>query len=70
MKFHWFAEVTYPDLPQDFVSSGQLNWVTPDHKLFNPSKSGEMYRMFIRLMQQADRGARSLRLRGAWIACA
>jgi alkanesulfonate monooxygenase SsuD/methylene tetrahydromethanopterin reductase-like flavin-dependent oxidoreductase (luciferase family) len=55
MKFHWFAEVTYPNLPKDFQKSGELNWVKPNQRLFDPRESGEMYRMFIRLMQGADR---------------
>ena len=55
MKFHWFAEVTYPNVPKDFVESGELNWVKPTPSLFDPRESGEMYRMFIRLMQGADK---------------
>jgi len=54
MKFHWFAEVTYPDLPLE-PRHGHSAWVTPDWKLVDPVKVGETYRMFIRLMQQADR---------------
>ncbi|CAN5489620.1 LLM class flavin-dependent oxidoreductase [soil metagenome] len=55
MKFHWFAEVTYPKLPKDFVERGELNWVKPNPAIFDPRESGEMYRMFIRLMQGADK---------------
>lgn len=54
MKFHWFAEVTYPELPLQ-PSPGYSSWVTPDWRIVDPVKVGEMYRMFIRLMQQADR---------------
>ncbi len=54
MKFHWFAEVTYPELPLE-PRPGHSAWVTPDWKLVDPVKVGETYRMFIRLMQQADR---------------
>jgi alkanesulfonate monooxygenase SsuD/methylene tetrahydromethanopterin reductase-like flavin-dependent oxidoreductase (luciferase family) len=54
MKFHWFAEVTYPELPLT-PQPGHSAWVTPDWKLVDPVKVGETYRMFIRLMQQADR---------------
>jgi alkanesulfonate monooxygenase SsuD/methylene tetrahydromethanopterin reductase-like flavin-dependent oxidoreductase (luciferase family) len=54
MKFHWFAEVTYPKLPLT-PQPGHSAWVTPDWKLVDPVKVGETYRMFIRLMQQADR---------------
>lgn len=55
MKFHWFAEATYPHLPKNFPELGLSSWVTPPASLGDPSKLGEMYRMFIRLMQQADR---------------
>src|SRR5215467_2840734 len=54
MKFHWFAEVTYPELPLE-PKPGHSAWVTPDRALMDPLKVGETYRMFIRLMQQADR---------------
>jgi alkanesulfonate monooxygenase SsuD/methylene tetrahydromethanopterin reductase-like flavin-dependent oxidoreductase (luciferase family) len=54
MKFHWFAEVTYPHLPPDFRERYQSAWVTPPSHLIDPKKMGEMYRMFIRLMQVAD----------------
>ena len=54
MKFHWFAEVTYPHLPADFKERYMSAWVTPPAHLIDPRKAGEMYRMFIRLMQIAD----------------
>ncbi|MDO8433809.1 MAG: LLM class flavin-dependent oxidoreductase [Candidatus Binatus sp.] len=54
MKFHWFAEVTYPHLPADFRERFPSAWVTPPAHLIDPLKAGEMYRMFIRLMQLAD----------------
>jgi len=54
MKFHWFAEVTYPELPLA-PKPGYSSWVTPDWRMVDPVKVGETYRMFIRLMQQADR---------------
>ena len=55
MKFHWFAEVTYPHLPDDFRERYDSAWVTPPAHLHDPRKVGETYRMFIRLMQLADR---------------
>jgi alkanesulfonate monooxygenase SsuD/methylene tetrahydromethanopterin reductase-like flavin-dependent oxidoreductase (luciferase family) len=55
MKFHWFAEATYPHLPDDFPDRGVSSWVTAPTSFAEPQKLGEMYRMFIRLMQQADR---------------
>ncbi len=54
MRFHWFAEVTYPHLPDDFRERYRSAWVTPPAHLIDPVKAGEMYRMFIRLMQLAD----------------
>ena len=54
MKFHWFAEVTYPHLPADYRERYRSAWVTPPAHLIDPGKVGETYRMFIRLMQLAD----------------
>jgi alkanesulfonate monooxygenase SsuD/methylene tetrahydromethanopterin reductase-like flavin-dependent oxidoreductase (luciferase family) len=54
MKFHWFAEVTYPHLPADFRERYRSAWVTAPSHLIDPQKVGETYRMFIRLMQIAD----------------
>jgi alkanesulfonate monooxygenase SsuD/methylene tetrahydromethanopterin reductase-like flavin-dependent oxidoreductase (luciferase family) len=54
MKFHWFAEVTYPHLPADFPEKYSSAWVdTPAH-LADPRKTGQVYRMFIDLMEYAD----------------
>lgn len=55
MKFHWFAEVTYPHLPADFAQRYHSSWVDPPKHLMDPRLVGETYRMFIRLLQQADR---------------
>ena len=55
MKFHWFAEVTYPHLPADFPKRYHSAWVDPPPHLMDPVKVGETYRMFIRLMEHADR---------------
>jgi len=55
MKFHWFAEVTYPDLPPDLMERKVSTWVDTPAAMLDPKRVGEMYRMFIRLMQQADR---------------
>ena len=55
MKFHWFAEVTYDDLPPDWPPPGGGSWVDAPIDLTDSSRVGENYRMFIRLMQQADR---------------
>ena len=55
MRFHWFAEVTYPHLPADFRERYGSAWVTPPAHLIDPQKAGETYKMFIRLMQLADK---------------
>ena len=55
MKFHWFAEVTYDGLPAEFPAPGQGAWVDSPADLADPRRVGENYRMFLRLMQQADR---------------
>ena len=55
MRFHWFAEVTYPHLPPDFRERFSAGWVTPPFSLADPLKVGETYKMFIRLMQLADK---------------
>lgn len=55
MKFHWFAEVTYPHLPADFPQRYHSSWVDLPPRLMDPRKVGETYRMFIRLMEHADR---------------
>lgn len=50
MKFHWFGEATYNDLPATVPSTT----VDLPMSLIDSLKAGEHYRMFIRLMQQAD----------------
>lgn len=54
MKFHWFAEVTYPHLPDNIREHTKSTWVTPPPSMMDPQLVGETYRMFIRLMQLAD----------------
>ncbi|MPZ99948.1 MAG: LLM class flavin-dependent oxidoreductase [Dehalococcoidia bacterium] len=54
MKFHWFAEVTYPHLTMEQMKHHHT-WVDAPWELADPIAVGETYRMFIRLMQQADR---------------
>lgn len=55
VRFHWFAEVTYDGLPADFPAPGQGSWMDTPIDLADSRRVGENYRMFIRLMQQADR---------------
>ncbi|MHB8577173.1 MAG: LLM class flavin-dependent oxidoreductase [Dehalococcoidia bacterium] len=54
MKFHWFAEVTYPHLPDDFAENYPSAWVVPPPSLLDPIKVGRTYRMFLDLMEYAD----------------
>ena len=63
MKFHWFAEATYPHLADDFPAQGLSSWVNTPTSLMDPVKVGETYRMFIRLMQ-AGRSRRFRRTGG------
>jgi alkanesulfonate monooxygenase SsuD/methylene tetrahydromethanopterin reductase-like flavin-dependent oxidoreductase (luciferase family) len=51
MKFHWFAEATYGDLPADVASVS----VDIPRDVLDPYAVGQHYKMFTRLMQQADR---------------
>ncbi|MCO1656247.1 LLM class flavin-dependent oxidoreductase [Pseudonocardia humida] len=55
MKFHWFAEATYPALPTTYPQRHPSGSVDVPAALVDPHRAGELYRMFIRLMQQADR---------------
>lgn len=55
MKFHWFAEVTYGHLPADFPRKHHSAWVDTPAQLADPLLVGETYKMFIRLMEHADR---------------
>lgn len=55
MKFHWFAEVTYPFLPDDFAETNPSAWVTVSPSVQEPIKVGQTYRMFLDLMEHADR---------------
>lgn len=54
MRFHWFAEVTYPHLPEDFAEKYPSAWVTPPPRLLDGRKAGAVYRMFLDLMEYAD----------------
>ena len=55
MKLHWFAEASYPKLPDNFRETGESSWVTTPIDRCDSHEVGRMTRMFIRLMQQADR---------------
>lgn len=55
MKFHWFAEVTQPGLPTSYQGKPYSTWLDTPIALGDSESIGETYRMFLRLMQQADR---------------
>jgi alkanesulfonate monooxygenase SsuD/methylene tetrahydromethanopterin reductase-like flavin-dependent oxidoreductase (luciferase family) len=54
MKFHWFAEVTYPHLGADFGEKYASAWVNLPPSVHDPLKVGQTYRMFLELMEYAD----------------
>jgi alkanesulfonate monooxygenase SsuD/methylene tetrahydromethanopterin reductase-like flavin-dependent oxidoreductase (luciferase family) len=53
VKFHWFAEVTYPEIPED-RSLYPSGWVDAPVRTVDSKAVGATYRMFIRLLQLAD----------------
>jgi alkanesulfonate monooxygenase SsuD/methylene tetrahydromethanopterin reductase-like flavin-dependent oxidoreductase (luciferase family) len=55
MRFHWFAQQYYTALPEDYGSSIHSSWVTAPAAVADPTQVGENYRMYLRLMQDADR---------------
>ena len=54
MKFHWFAEVTYPHLQADFKDHYRSTWVDIPPRTHEPRKVGETLRMFADLLEYAD----------------
>jgi alkanesulfonate monooxygenase SsuD/methylene tetrahydromethanopterin reductase-like flavin-dependent oxidoreductase (luciferase family) len=54
MKFHWFAQQYHQKLPADYGDTVRSSWVTPPASIADPTVVGDEYRMYIRLMQQAD----------------
>jgi alkanesulfonate monooxygenase SsuD/methylene tetrahydromethanopterin reductase-like flavin-dependent oxidoreductase (luciferase family) len=54
MRFHWFAEATYPDLPPEFKTSGSSIWVDTPRRYADPAKQGEALNGFLELYEQAD----------------
>jgi alkanesulfonate monooxygenase SsuD/methylene tetrahydromethanopterin reductase-like flavin-dependent oxidoreductase (luciferase family) len=55
VKFHWFAEATYDSLPETYPQKHPSGSIDIPASLVDSQRVGEHYRMFIRLMQQADR---------------
>src|ERR1700744_1356592 len=54
MKFHWFAEITYPHLPPDFPEHNRSSWVDTSIAYGDSRKIGASYHMYLRLLQHAD----------------
>ena len=55
MKFHWFAQQYYTDLPGDYADTIRSAWVTAPIRVADPAQIGRDYHMYLRLMQGADR---------------
>ena len=47
MKFHWFAEVTYPYLPKDFDKAHDSAWVDVPRKLYDPTLGHKAYDAYL-----------------------
>ena len=47
MKFHWFAEVTYPYLPRDFDKTHDSAWVDISRSLYDPMLGHRAYDAYL-----------------------
>jgi len=52
MKFHWFAEATYPDLPPQFATEGS-SWVDSSRAHADPAKQGKALNGFLTMYEHA-----------------
>jgi alkanesulfonate monooxygenase SsuD/methylene tetrahydromethanopterin reductase-like flavin-dependent oxidoreductase (luciferase family) len=55
VKFHWFAEVTYPHLPPDFAEKHASSWVDVPRSLYNPAEGQKVYEAFLNEYEYADK---------------
>ena len=55
MKFHWFAQQYYTKLPPNATENVRSAWVTPPTAMADPEQICRDYKMYLRLMQGADR---------------
>jgi alkanesulfonate monooxygenase SsuD/methylene tetrahydromethanopterin reductase-like flavin-dependent oxidoreductase (luciferase family) len=55
VRFHWFAQQYYTQLPADYGDTVHSSWVTAPAGVADPAQVGRDYDMYIRLMQGADR---------------
>jgi alkanesulfonate monooxygenase SsuD/methylene tetrahydromethanopterin reductase-like flavin-dependent oxidoreductase (luciferase family) len=55
MKFHWFAQQYYQKLAHEYGDEIASSWVTPSRMLADANEIGDEYKIYIRLMQDADK---------------
>ena len=53
MRFHWFAEATYPHLTHDFAEKYRSAWVDPPQSALDPQLGGESLRAYLRMYEYA-----------------
>ena len=53
MRFHWFAEATYPYLGKEFAENHRSAWVDPPRSVATPELEGEALRAYLRMYQYA-----------------
>ena len=53
MRFHWFAEATYPYLDREVWGKFPSGWVTPSRSLATPELQGEALRSYLRMYEYA-----------------
>jgi alkanesulfonate monooxygenase SsuD/methylene tetrahydromethanopterin reductase-like flavin-dependent oxidoreductase (luciferase family) len=54
VRFHWFAQQYYTQLPSDYGDTVRSSWVTAPVAAADPAQIGRDYGMYLRLMQGAD----------------
>jgi len=54
MRFHWFAEVTYPHLPSNFAEQCVGAWVTPPRSLYDLALGAKAYDTYLSEYRYAD----------------
>lgn len=55
MKFHWFAQQYYSQLPADYGTTVRSSWITAPTSVADPEQIGSDYHMYLRLMQFAEK---------------
>ena len=53
MRFHWFAEATYPYLDREMWGKFPSGWVTPSRSLATPELQGEALNAYLRMYEYA-----------------